>query len=401
MSATHVNPEVQGNGRELLFNNYGTPPRIFARGQRSELWDKNGKRHLDFLCGLAVTSLGHAHPKVSEAVANQAKKLTHTSNLYGNEHQVPVAAIINNLIGAQNGRVLFQNSGAEANEAAIKLVRKFQGRGRHIVVCAFRSFHGRTMATLAATGQTDKHEPFHPLPEEFRHVVFDDIADLERVLTPEVGAIMLESVQGEGGVHPASDEYLLAVRQICDERQILLMMDEIQTGFGRTGAWFGYQHSGIEADVVTMAKALGNGMPVGAMWAREEVAVSFKPGDHGSTFAGQPLALAAARATLETYVEMDAPAVVRSKEATLRAALSKVEGIEDIRGRGLLLAAELSEAALAGRTAKEIATACLDEGLIVNGITATALRLAPAYIVTDEEIAEAAEIIGRVLGSTQ
>ena len=380
-----------------LMNNYGSPPRIFVRGRGAELWDNEGRRHLDFLCGLAVTSLGHAHPGVTAAIAAQAATLTHTSNLFANEHQAPVAELIGGLIDSGPGQVLFQNSGAEANEAAIKLARKYQGRGRHVVVSALRSFHGRTLATLAATGQPEKHEPFQPLPEGFRHVVFDDIAELERALSPEVGAVMLEAVQGEGGVNPADDAYLQAVRKVCDERQILLIMDEVQTGFGRTGEWFGYQHSGIAPDIVTLAKAIANGFPVGAVWARDEVAACFGPGDHGSTFAGQALALAAARATINSYIEMDAPAVARSREAALRARLADVSGVDHIRGRGLLLAIELSDESRADRTGAEIARECLDHGLILNGITPTALRIAPPYTVTDTEIDEAVSVIAKVL----
>ena len=381
-----------------IMNNYGTPSRLFVRGEGTKLWDRDGRQYLDFLCGLAVTSLGHAHPNVTKAITDQAAKLTHTSNLFANEHQAPVAEAINDLIAAGSGQVLFQNSGAEANEAAIKLARKHQRRGRHVVLSALRSFHGRTLATLAATGQPEKHEPFQPLPEGFRHIEFDDADALGRALTPEVGAIILEAVQGEGGVNPASDSYLRQVRSICDERKILLIMDEIQTGFGRTGQWFGYQHSDIKPDLVTLAKAIANGVAVGAVWARDEVAASFGPGDHGSTFAGQALALAAARATINTYREIDAPAEARSKEARLRDQFAEMRGVEHIRGRGLLLAIELTEEGRAGRTAPQIARKCLDEGLILNGVTPTALRIAPPFTVSDNEIDEAVSVIGRVLG---
>ncbi|MCY3850529.1 MAG: acetylornithine/succinylornithine family transaminase [Acidimicrobiaceae bacterium] len=383
-----------------LMNNYGSPPRIFVSGRGTELWDNEGRRYLDFLCGLAVTSLGHSHPVVAAAIAAQAATLTHTSNLFANEHQAPVAEAISELIDGGRGQVLFQNSGAEANEAAIKLARKYQGRGRHVVLSALRSFHGRTLATLAATGQPEKHESFQPLPEGFRHVVFDDVLELEKALGPEVGAIMLEAVQGEGGVNPAHDGYLQAVREICDERGILLIMDEIQTGFGRTGEWFGYQHSGITPDIVTLAKAIANGVPVGAVWARDDVAACFGPGDHGSTFAGQALALAAARATIDSYVAMDAPAVVQGKEAKIRASLADIAGVDHVRGRGLLLAIELTAESRAGRTGAEIARACLDEGVILNGITPTALRIAPPYTVSDDEIGEAVAVIAKVLETT-
>ncbi|GJM37767.1 MAG: acetylornithine aminotransferase [Acidimicrobiales bacterium] len=380
-----------------LMNNYGSPPRLFVKGAGAELWDADGNRHLDFLCGLAVTSLGHADPDVAAAIAAQAGTLTHTSNLFANEHQAPVAERVSELIDAGSGQVLFQNSGAEAVEAAIKLARKYQGRGRHVVISAMRSFHGRTLAALAATGQPEKHEPFQPLPEGFHHVAWNDLDELERALSPEVGAILLEPVQGEGGVNPADVSYLQGVRRICDERGILLIMDEIQTGFARTGEWFGFQHAEIRPDIVTLAKGIANGMPVGAIWARDDVAAAFVPGDHGSTFAGQALALAAARATLDRYVAMDAPAVVRERGAALRAGLSAMDGVDHIRGAGLLLGVELTPDALAGRTGPEIARACLDAGLIINGITPTALRLAPPFIITDEQIAEAVSIIAGVL----
>ncbi|MCY4456359.1 MAG: acetylornithine/succinylornithine family transaminase [Acidimicrobiaceae bacterium] len=398
MTESQANAWGASGDHSPIMNNYGSPPRLFVRGEGTKLWDRDGRQYLDFLCGLAVTSLGHAHPNVTKAITDQAAKLTHTSNLFANEHQAPVAEAINDLIAAGSGQVLFQNSGAEANEAAIKLARKHQRRGRHVVLSALRSFHGRTLATLAATGQPEKHEPFQPLPEGFRHIEFDDADALGRALTPEVGAIILEAVQGEGGVNPASDSYLRQVRSICDERKILLIMDEIQTGFGRTGQWFGYQHSDIKPDLVTLAKAIANGVAVGAVWARDEVAASFGPGDHGSTFAGQALALAAARATINTYREIDAPAEARSKEARLRDQFAEMRGVEHIRGRGLLLAIELTEEGRAGRTAPQIARMCLDEGLILNGVTPTALRIAPPFTVSDNEIDEAVSVIGRVLG---
>ncbi len=389
--------------RAVLMNNYGTPPVTFVRGDGTELWDDRGRRYLDFLCGLAVTGLGHAHPAVTEAVAAQAGTLIHTSNLFANEPTAEVVETLDRLIrsgpggDAEPGRILFQNSGAEAVEAALKLARKHQGRGRHGVVSAYGSFHGRTLAALAATGQPEKHEPFQPMPEGFRHVPFDDFAALEAALDPSVGAVVLESVQGEGGVVPAGDEYLRAVRRVCDERGILLVMDEIQTGLARTGRWFGYQYAGVQPDIVTMAKALGNGVPVGAVWARPDVSAAFVPGDHGSTFAGQPLALAAVRAVLAQMQAMDAPAAAGRLGAALRDRLLQVDGVDSVRGRGLLLAAELSEEARAGRSAKDVASACLDQGLVVNGVTPTALRLAPPFVVSTEQLAEGCSILAGVL----
>lgn len=385
--------------RAALMNNYGTPPVTFVRGEGAELWDDRGRRYLDFLCGLAVTGLGHAHPAVTEAVASQVSTLIHTSNLFANEPTAEVVETLDRLIRSgpggdtEPGRILFQNSGAEAVEAALKLARKHCGRGRHAVVSAYGSFHGRTLAALAATGQPTKHEPFQPMPEGFRHVPFDDIDALVSALDPSVGAVVLESVQGEGGVIPAGDGYLQAVREVCDERGILLVLDEIQTGLARTGRWFGYQHAGVQPDIVTMAKALGNGVPVGAVWARAEVAAAFGPGDHGSTFAGQPLALAAVRAVLTELQAMDAPAAASSLGASLTELLDSLDGVAGVRGRGLLLAAELSEEAKQGRTAQDIASACLEGGLVVNGVTPTALRLAPPFVVSHEQLVEGCSIL--------
>ena len=384
--------------------NYGIPPLTFVRGSGTELFDDAGHRYLDFLCGLAVTGLGHAHPRVAAAVAEQASTLIHVSNLFVTEPQLEVAERLDRLVRSgtdqdQPGRVLFQNSGAEANEAALKLVRKFHGRGRHGVLSAFRSFHGRTLATLAATGQPEKHEPFQPLPEGFRHAAWNDVAAFEAALDPSVGAILLEPLQGEGGINPAEEGFLRDIRRLCDERGLLLVMDEVQTGLGRTGAWFGFHHAEIRADVVTVAKALGNGIPIGAVWATTEVAAAFGPGDHGSTFAGQPVAAAAAREVLRVMEEIDAPRLARERGVELTGLLEGLPGISSVRGQGLLLGAELAPGVLAERTAPQVARACLDAGLVVNGITPTALRMAPPLTVSSAELVEGTEILGEVLAA--
>jgi predicted acetylornithine/succinylornithine family transaminase len=381
-----------------IMPNYGPPPVMFVRGSGTELWDRDGKRYLDFLCGLAVTSLGHAHPVVAEAIAEQARTLSHVSNLFGTEPQVEVAATINRLLGG-GGQVFFCNSGAEANEAAMKLARKYHGRGRHVVISAYRSFHGRTLATLHATGQPEKHEPFQPLPEGFRHVEYNSVEALASVLDPSVGAVLLEPLQGEGGVNPASLDYVRGVRQLCDERGILLIFDEVQTGFARTGKWFGFEHFGIQPDIVTMAKALGNGMPIGACWARADVSSAFKPGDHGTTFGGQPLAASAARAVLRVMHDIDAPALAAAKGAWLEQALQALPGVASVRGLGLLLGAELSPEVLEGRLAKDVANACLDAGLVVNGVTNTAIRFAPPLNISDAHLQEGLAIFASVLRS--
>jgi acetylornithine/N-succinyldiaminopimelate aminotransferase len=379
-----------------LMETYAPAPVIFVRGEGARLWDDRGREYLDFLSGLAVTSLGHAHPKVAEALCTQAQTLLHVSNLYGTQPQREVAATLDRLIDSRPGRVFFCNSGAEANECALKLARRWGGRGRHVVVSAYGSFHGRTLATLHATGQPAKHEPFQPLPEGFRHVPWRDIGELEAALDPSVAAVLLEPVQGEGGVNPGGREYFQAVRRLCDERGLLLIVDEVQTGLGRTGAWFGFQHYGIEPDVVTVAKALGNGVPIGACWARDDVAEVFRPGDHATTFGGQPLAAAAARAVLAVMEAEDVPARARTAGRYLTDALEQLPGVTGVRGLGLLIAAELVE----GKDAGLVATAALDAGLVVNAVTPTALRLAPSLLVTDEEIDGAVAILGRVLADT-
>ncbi|MBI4882872.1 MAG: acetylornithine/succinylornithine family transaminase [Actinobacteria bacterium] len=375
---------------------FAPAPVMFERGCGTELWDVNGKRYLDFLGGLAVVGLGHSHPVVSAAIARQADTLMHVSNLFANTQAPPAAIKINELLAettGHDGQVFFCNSGAEANEAALKLARKFGGRGRHVVVSAYGSFHGRTLATLAATGQPTKHEPFQPMPEGFRHVAFNDAAALESALDPSVGAVLLEPVQGEGGVITATDEYLRRVRALCDERGVLMILDEIQTGFGRTGDWFGFQQSGIAPDVVTMAKAMGNGFPVGAVWARREVAAAFQPGDHGSTYSGTALATAVVSTVVEEMRRIDAPALAAARGGELSSKLAKLPGIVEVRGRGLLLAVELAP----GLDAKVACAALLTAGLVTNAVTGTALRLAPPLTVSSAEIEEAVAIIEAVL----
>ena len=375
-----------------LMNTYPPQPVTFVRGQGSELWDDQDNRYLDFLCGLAVTGLGHAHPAVAEALSEQARTLLHVSNLYGTTVGPEVAATLDRLIGGPDGRVFFANSGAEANECAIKLARKWGGRGKHVVVSAYGSFHGRTLTTLHATGQPAKHEAFQPLPEGFRHVAWNDLDDLERAIDPTVAAVLLEAVQGEGGVQPATTEYFGGVRELCDERGLLFIVDEVQCGLGRTGEWFGFQHFGVQPDVVTLAKALGNGVPIGACWARDDVADAFVPGDHASTFGGQPLAASAARATLAVMEAEDVPSRARRAGDRLMAALGEVDGIAGVRGLGLLIAAELS-----GRDAREVALDALRAGLVVNAVTPSALRLAPSLLVSDDELDEGLAILAKVL----
>ena len=367
----------------------------FVRGEGTVLWDDRGRRYLDFLSGIGVTSLGHAHPAVAAAVADQARTLLHVSNLFGTTVGPEVAATLDRLVGGQQGRVFFANSGAEANECAFKLARKWGGRGRHVVVSAYGSFHGRTLAALHATGQPQKHEAFQPLPEGFRHVAWSDLGALEAALTADVAAVLLEPLQGEGGVRVPDPSYLAGVRRLCDERGVLLVVDEVQTGLGRTGRWFGFQHAGVDPDVVTMAKALGNGIPIGACWARAEVADVFEPGDHGTTLGGQPLAAAAARAVLRVMEDEDVPARAAAAGERLAKGLAALPGVASVRGAGLLLAAQLE----APGTARAVAGRALDAGLVVNAVTDSALRLEPSLLVSDEEIDEALSMLSAVVAA--
>jgi acetylornithine/N-succinyldiaminopimelate aminotransferase len=385
-----------------LMPTYGPPTLQLVRGEGAWLWDKDGRRYLDLLSGLAVTSLGHSHPAVADALHQQAQTLLHVSNLFGTEPGWQVAQTLDRLLGigqggwpgegGLRGQVFFANSGAEANECALKLARRFGGRGRHEVVSAYGSFHGRTLATLHATGQPAKHEAFQPLPEGFRHVTWLDLDELEAALAPSVAAVLLEPVQGEGGVNPATAEYFQGVRRLCDERGVLFMVDEVQTGLGRCGAWFAHQRLGVVPDVVTMAKALGNGVPIGACWAKAEVAAVFEPGDHATTYGGQPLATAAARAVLAVMEAEDVPARAERAGARLRRGAEALPGVAEVRGLGLLLAIELTD-----HDSKAVAARMLELGAIVNAITPSALRLAPSLLISDDEVDHAVALLAEAL----
>lgn len=375
---------------------FAPPAVMFERGRGTELWDSQGRRYLDFLAGIAVVSLGHSHPAVTAALSEQSRTLLHVSNFFANPAATRAATAINALLfeaTGNEGQTFMCNSGAEANEAALKLARKFGGRGRHAVVSALGSFHGRTLATLAATGQPAKHEPFAPMPEGFRHVPYGDADALAAAIDESVAAVLIETVQGEGGVIPADRHYLQTVRALCDERGALMMVDEVQTGLGRTGAWFGFQHGSVVPDVVTMAKALGNGFPVGACWAKRSVAGVFQPGDHGSTYSGTALAGAVVETVIEELWRIDAPQLARTRGAHLRDALAAIDGVQEVRGQGLLLAADLGP----GRDAKAVNGELLKRGLVANAVNATSLRFAPPLTVSEVEIDEAVGILAGVL----
>lgn len=375
---------------------FGPPAVMFERGEGTQLWDISGKRYLDFLSGIAVVSLGHANPVIAKAIAEQANTLVHVSNFFANTVATKTAVELSGLMrdaGAGDGQVFFCNSGAEANEAAIKLARKFGGRGRHRIVTALGSFHGRTLGALALTGQPAKHEVFQPMPEGFKYCEFGDIASLEAQLDDTVAAVMLEPIQGEGGVVPADAAYLQAVQKLCNERGILLIIDEVQTGFCRTGKWFGFEHAGIQPDAITMAKGMGNGMPVGALWARKDIASVLQPGDHGSTYSGTALATSAVSAVISEMKRLDAASLANKQGARLREGLLKLAKVDHVRGSGLLLGAQLVEGVLTA----DVVPVLLDAGLIVNGVNATTIRFAPPLTVSDAEIDESLSILATVL----
>ena len=375
---------------------FGPPARMIVRGSGTEVWDSEGRRLLDFLSGIAVVSLGHANERVAQAISEQARTLVHVSNFFANPVATSAAQQIDALLAeatGQHGQIFFTNSGAEANECAIKLARRHGGRGRHTVVSALGSFHGRTLATLAATGQPSKHEPFQPMPEGFRHVAWGDLDAMTAAVDASVAAVLIESIQGEGGVQPAPVGYLEGIRALCDATGALMIVDEVQTGFARTGRWFGFEHAGVSPDVVTMAKGMGNGMPVGACWAPNSIARSFSPGDHGSTFSGTALATSAVLAVIEEMTRLDAPALAVAGGERIRQALADRPGIDGVRGSGLLLGVELAS----GVVAADVAAGCLESGLIVNAVNASTIRLAPPLTVSEAEIDEAAEILSGVV----
>jgi acetylornithine/N-succinyldiaminopimelate aminotransferase len=375
---------------------FGAPAISIERGSGTEVWDTEGNRYLDFLSGIAVVSLGHANPVIADAICRQANTLLHVSNFFTNPQATAAAVKINELLldaTGHDGQIFFTNSGAEANECALKLARKFGGRGRHTVVSALGSFHGRTLATLAATGQPTKHEPFAPMPEGFKHVAWGDLDALRASVDGTVAAVLIEPLQGEGGVNPAPPGYLAGIRQICDEVGALMMIDEIQTGFGRTGSWFVFEHHDVVPDVVTLAKAIGNGMPIGACWAKREVAAVFQPGDHGSTYSGTALATAAVSAVVDEMRRIDAPQLARAQGARFTTLLEQIPQVASVRGAGLLLGAQLVD----GVDAPTVYKTLLSKGLICNAVNASTLRFAPPLTVSNAELEEAATLVASAL----
>lgn len=367
-----------------LMDTYARAPVTFVGGRGCTLFDDAGNEYLDCLGGLAVVAAGHANDRVTAAIAEQAAKLVHTSNIYWTRPMQDLAARLVELTGW--GRVFFSNSGAEANECAIKLARKWAGAGRYKVVCAEGGFHGRTLATLAATGQPAKWAGFEPLPAGFVHAPFNDLDAFAAAVDDETAAILVEPVQGENGVVPADPDFLAGLRELASAAGVLLMFDEVQTGVGRTGRFWAHQLYGVTPDVVTVAKALANGLPIGATIASESAAV-FAPGDHATTFGGGPVPCAAALATLEVLVDGGHVAGVERKSALLAQCLSSLPQVRQVRGKGLLLAAVLDTP-----RAVEITASALANGLVVNAVAPDAVRFAPPLVIGDEQIADAAQL---------
>ena len=371
------------NWNNIFLNNYGTPAIELVEGEGVIVKDSQGNIYLDFLSGIAVNSLGHAHPVIINAVSDQIKKLSHTSNFYANE---PAIKLAEKLIAITNfdAKVFFCNSGTEANEAAIKLSRR---TGRKQLIAANNSFHGRTMGSLSITGQSAKQKPFEPLIGDVRFIDINTKSGVRKIKR-KTAAVFLESIQGEGGVTPWDDEFLQAVRNKTSKSKTLLVMDEVQTGLGRTGKWFGYEESGIKPDVITLAKGLGGGLPMGAMLVTGEAKELFEPGQHGSTFGGNPIVARAALATIE-FIEKESLLVNATNMGQLLIKLiSQIDEVIEVRGRGLLLGVGLKNL-----LAKDVELECRKLGLLLNAVTESTLRLAPALIVNIEQVKRCAEII--------
>lgn len=371
---------------EVVMQTYGRLPVTFVSGSGSWLTDDTGKEYLDCLTGLAVVSVGHSNPRVAAAAGEQLSRLVHVSNLYYTEPMVALAERLTEKSGLD--RVFFANCGATANEAAIKLARRWgqTNRGEHCyeVISLLDSFHGRSLATLAATGQPAKQATFEPLPPGFRQVPPGDLAALEAAVSDSTAAIMLETTQGEGGVNPLDAEYLQAVRRLCTEHGMLLIVDDVQAGMGRTGSWFSWQQLGFEPDIATTAKALANGLPIGVCMSTDTVAKAFQKGDHATTFGGGPVVCAAALAVIDEIEERDLLTNCIERGVQFRDLLGAIPGVVGVRGRGLLLAAVLD-----AERAGEVAAACMDNGLIVNAVRPDAVRFAPPLSITADEVEEA------------
>lgn len=383
-------------GQAAVMNTYGRLPMALVKGKGSLVWDTEGKQYLDFVTGLAVNALGHSHPAIVQAIQKQSEAILHTSNLYWIVNQIELAEKLVSHSFAD--KVFFCNSGAEANEAAIKLVRKYAkehySEDKTQIISLVDSFHGRTLATLTATGQTKYQKGFAPLPEGFSYVDIDDTAALEAMMNDKVAGVMMEVIQGEGGIFPASQEFIEKARELCDKFGALLVFDEVQVGMGRTGKLFAYEWSGVSPDIMTLAKALGGGLPIGAMLATDQVAASFKPGDHASTFGGNPMVTAVGCAVLDVLTEEGFLSDVQSRAKYFREELQKLADEfgtgKPVRGQGFILGWPVE------RLGTEIVQKALEKGLLINFVGGKALRFLPPLNVSREEIDQAVAILREI-----
>ncbi len=386
--------DVIGMFDQYVIGNYGRLPRVIVKGQGSRLWDADGNEILDMFPGWAVSGIGHCHPKVVEAIRKQAGELLHMDNTFYNIPQGQLAKLLSER--AFGGKCFFCNSGAEANEAALKLARKFTAKEKYKFITAERSFHGRTFAAVTATAQPKYHDGFLPMLPGFVYVPYNDIDALHEAFSEEVAAVLIEPIQGEGGIREATPEYMQTIRDLCDEYGAVMILDEVQSGMGRTGRWFGYQHYEVTPDIITLAKALGGGAAIGAMMARPQIAAALTPGTHASTFGGNPLACAAGIAVIEAIEEeklLDNAVKmgddVRQKLETLK---DKYPLIDHIRGKGLMIGIQLT------MPGAKIVSRCLEKGLRINCTQESVLRFMPSMTITQQEIDAALTILDQVLG---
>lgn len=391
------NELIKQMGLENVMNTYSRLDIAIVRGKGSYVWDANGKKYLDLVSGIAVNNVGHCHPHVVKAIQKQAEQLIHCSNLYWNEPQVLLAKMITD--NSCGDKVFFCNSGTEANEAAIKLARKWSydkyGENRYEIISAVNSFHGRTLGALTATGQKKYQKGFEPLIPGFKYVPFNDLSVLQEAITDRTCAILLEPVQGEGGIYPVSQEYLTGVKRLCQENDLCLIFDEVQTGLGRTGKLFAYQHFGVEPDIFTLAKGLGGGVPIGAMVARGVAADVLGPGQHAATFGGNPLSTAAALAALTVIIEEKLPQQAAEKGEYVREKLLTLQKvnplIKDVRGLGLMIGIELTI------DGKVIQAFCQEKGVLINCVHENILRLIPPLNIAYEDLDKALATIEEAL----
>jgi acetylornithine aminotransferase len=387
------NKKMLNRWNSVVQNNYGTPSIALTKGKGIVVTDADGNSYLDFLGGIATSILGHAHPAIVKAVSKQVSTLGHISNFYAHPNAITLAEKLVAMTGEKNAKVFFCQSGAEANEAAFKLSRR---TGKVRVVAAQGAFHGRTMGALSLTGQPSKREPFLPLIKGVKHVPYGDIEAMRKAISKKTAMVIIEPIMGEAGVIVPPADYLQQLRAICDDKGALLVIDAVQTGMGRTGDWFGYEYSGITPDVITLAKGLGGGLPLGAMIALGKAADLFAPGDHGSTFGGNPVTTAAGLAAIDVIESKKLLNKIKQQGDYLIQELALIPGVKEVRGAGLLIGIELERL-----KASEIATAMRDAGVLVNAANPTTIRIAPALIVTDAQINKFISIFKKVISDAK